>query len=338
MRERRSFPRRYRPRVAPWWGSDEDVDVFADIDDDLPTTSRMRRRRAEHEPFPGTRGRLTEEQRARLAREREAAATADLPPAGFRWSTWGDGSRGPEPYPAWLVTELAAVDTDLGVLKTGKEADVHLLERGVPGSDRRCLLASKRYRGSDHRLFHRDASYLEGRRLRRVRDQRAIDRRTSFGRNLIAQQWSTAEFDALCHLWTAGIPVPYPVQCLGTEVLMEFIGAEDGRPAPRLAQLRPDRGQLLEWWEMVRGAMVAMGRLGFTHGDLSAYNVLVDGDDLVFIDVPQLVDLAVNPQGRPFLERDARRICEWFTARGLSVDVADPDALVDLVLSEAGLA
>jgi RIO kinase 1 len=237
-----------------------------------------------------------------------------------------------------LVTELAAVDTDLGVLKTGKEANVHLLERGVPGSDRRCLLASKRYRGADHRLFHRDASYLEGRRLRRVRDQRAMDHRTNFGRNLIAQQWSTAEFAALCQLWSAGVPVPYPVQCLGTEVLMEFIGDEHGTPAPRLAQLRPERGQLLRWWEMLRAAMVALGRLGYTHGDLSAYNILVDGDDLVLIDLPQLVDLVVNPQGRRFLERDARRICEWFTARGLSEDVADPEGLVDLVLSEAGLA
>jgi RIO kinase 1 len=56
------------------------------------------------------------------------------------------------------------------------------------------------------------------------------------------------------------------------------------------------------------------------------------------IDLPQLVDLVVNPQGRRFLERDARRVCEWFTARGLSNDVADPEGLVDLVLFEAGLA
>ncbi|HZX04511.1 MAG TPA: serine/threonine protein kinase, partial [Kribbella sp.] len=51
-----------------------------------------------------------------------------------RWSTWLDverGSRGPEPRPEWVVTEQAAIDTELGVLKTGKEADVFLLERAV---------------------------------------------------------------------------------------------------------------------------------------------------------------------------------------------------------------
>jgi RIO kinase 1 len=48
---------------------------------------------------------------------------------------------------------LAAVDTELGILKTGKEADVYLIRRHVPGTDRSCLLAAKRYRDAEHRLF-----------------------------------------------------------------------------------------------------------------------------------------------------------------------------------------
>jgi RIO kinase 1 len=54
--------------------------------------------------------------------------------------------RGPRPHPKWLVTDLAAVDTELGILKTGKEADVYLIRRHVPGTSRSCLLAAKRYR------------------------------------------------------------------------------------------------------------------------------------------------------------------------------------------------
>ena len=42
--------------------------------------------------------------------------------------------RGPEPRPDWVVTSASAIDTELGVLKTGKEADVFLIERAVPGS------------------------------------------------------------------------------------------------------------------------------------------------------------------------------------------------------------
>lgn len=44
-----------------------------------------------------------------------------------RWSTWPaitPSERGPQPWPAWVVTSAGAIDTELGVLKTGKEADV----------------------------------------------------------------------------------------------------------------------------------------------------------------------------------------------------------------------
>ena len=51
----------------------------------------------------------------------------DAPGTGDRWSTWDlstAGERGPQPYPDWVVTELAAVDTELGIVKTGKDASV----------------------------------------------------------------------------------------------------------------------------------------------------------------------------------------------------------------------
>ena len=141
-----------------------------------------------------------------------------------------------------MITDHAAVDTELGVLKTGKEADVHLLERAVPGTDRRVLLAAKRYRSAEHRMFHRDAGYLEGRRVRRSRETRAMARRTAFGRDLLSGQWAAAEFAALARLWADGVAVPYPVQLVGTELLLEFVGTPDGTAAPRLAQLRPGPG------------------------------------------------------------------------------------------------
>ncbi|WP_020579768.1 serine protein kinase RIO [Actinopolymorpha alba] len=319
-------------------GGDDELWYDAFDDGVAPVSARMRRRRSDDEPAPRARGRMTEEARARLAKEREDVAIADGPPTGYRWTTWDDaGSRGPEPYPDWLVTDLAAVDTEFGILKTGKEADVFLIERGVPDTEARCLLASKRYRSADHRLFHRDAGYLEGRRARKSREQRAIANRTDFGRNLIAQQWAITEFAALLELWEAGAPVPYPVQHLGTELLMEFVGDEDGTAAPRLAQLRPDPDQLAELWQQLVEAMVLLGRRGYTHGDLSAYNLLVHQGELVLIDLPQLVDLVTNPQGRGFLERDTRRICEWFVDRGLPATVADPVEVVAMVLDEAGV-
>ncbi len=168
-----------------------------------------------------------------------------------RWSTWDVAQQGPTPHPDWLVIELVAVDTELGVLKTGKEADVHLVERAVPGTSRSCLLAAKRYRTAEHRMFHRDAAYIEGRRVRRSREARAMARRTAFGRDLLAGQWAAAEFSALCRLWRLGAPVPYPAQLLGTELLLEYLAEEDGQAAPRLAQLRPDPAALRTLWDQL---------------------------------------------------------------------------------------
>src|SRR5262245_40540040 len=132
-----------------------------------------------------------------------------------RWSTWSSvekGSHGPEPRPDWVITDDGAVDTELGVLKTGKEADVFLIERAVPDDvGRRTLMAAKRYRSTDHRQFHRDAGYTEGRRMRRSRDNRAISKKSAFGREVASGQWAFAEFGALTRLWSEGVPVPYPV-------------------------------------------------------------------------------------------------------------------------------
>jgi RIO kinase 1 len=252
-----------------------------------------------------------------------------------RWSTWSaveKGAHGPEPRPDWVITDDAAVDTELGVLKTGKEADVFLIERAVPDNvERRALMAAKRYRSSEHRQFHRDAGYTEGRRVRRSRDNRAMQKKTSWGREVASGQWAFAEFGALTQLWSEGVPVPYPVMIDGTEILMEFIEV-DGDAAPRLAQVRPKRSVVEGYYEQLRDAMAVMARNHWAHGDLSPYNVLAQGDRVVIIDLPQVLDIVSNPNGVDFLLRDCRNVCQWFVSRGLDVDA---DALLAELLAQA---
>jgi len=276
--------------------------------------------------------------RATLPAEDAADATDGLP-EGDRWSTWDQSpptQRGPRPYPDWLVTELAAVDTELGILKTGKEADVFLLRRAVPGTQRSCLLAAKRYRDAEHRMFQRDSQYLEGRRVRESRANRAMANRTVVGRAMIATQWAEAEFAALSQLIRAGLPVPYPVQVFGTELLMEFIGDPDGNPAPRLAETRPDLASLITLWDQLVLALGTLARLGFAHGDLSAFNLLVHRGRLLMIDMPQIVDVITNPRGAEFLDRDAANISRWFAARGLTGCDPEPGDLAAVLKAEAG--
>ena len=146
-------------------------------------------------------------------------------------------------------------------------------------------MAAKRYRSAEHRTFHRSASYTEGRSMKRSRDERALKRKSTFGRQVAAGEWAVSEWDALKRLWSLGLPVPYPVQIDGTEILMEWITV-DGETAPRLAQTRP----------AARPAGVVLrpaarrdghdGAGGLVHGDLSAYNILAAGERLVIIDLP----------------------------------------------------
>ncbi|GEL26590.1 RIO kinase 1 [Pseudonocardia sulfidoxydans NBRC 16205] len=264
-----------------------------------------------------------------------AGEDVDGPPEGDRWSTWDGADNGPQPRPDWVVTATGAVDTELGVLKTGKEADVHLLHRGVPGEPG-TLLAAKRYRSSEHRMFHRDSGYLQGRRVRRSRETRAMASRSDFGRDLLAGQWARAEFAALSTLWSAGVPVPYPVSVDDTEVLLEFIG--DGESAaPRLAQLRPGADELADLWRQLGEALRGLARHGLTHGDLSAFNLLVHRGRLVMIDLPQVVDVVGNPFGPSYLGRDVDRVAEWFAARGLPDAAAAQESLLADLMAELGI-
>ena len=305
----------------------------------------MRKHDLEYLPVRNRRRRFDDDEPA--TRRRRGPAPVDLdgrtgvdidgPPTGDRWSTWDGALHGPRPRPPWVITDRAAVDTELGVLKTGKEADVHLVERSVPESGRSVVLAAKRYRGAEHRMFHRDAGYVEGRRVRRSRETRAMARRTEFGRDLLAGQWAAAEFAALAQLWADGVAVPYPVSLDGSELLLEFVGSAAGAAAPRLAQLRPEPEQLTDLWHQLVEALTGLARRGLTHGDLSAFNLLVHEGRLVAIDLPQVVDVVGNPQGPAYLARDVTRIADWFAARGLSSAVRGADTLLDELCRELNI-
>jgi RIO kinase 1 len=221
------------------------------------------------------------------------------------------------------VTSRGAIDTELGILKTGKEADVFLLERADPHDPAGgVVMAAKRYRSNEHRTFHRAAAYTEGRSTKRSRDERALKRKSTWGKVVAAGEWAVSEWDALKRFWEIGLPVPYPVQIDGTEILMEWITV-DGETAPRLAQTRPDPELLGSYFDQLREALATMVQHGVVHGDLSAYNILAAGERLVIIDLPQIVDLAGNASGMDFLMRDCANVCGWFRARGLEVDEHD---------------
>lgn len=272
--------------------------------------------------------------RSHLAAQLEWNVLDDSLGENQSWSTWPDLEklmRGPTPHPDFVIEDAGAIDTDLGVLKTGKEADVFLVERAT--DTRSTLMAAKRYRSPDQRLFHRSTAYTEGRTVRRSRDARALKNGSTYGRSVEAAQWASSEWTYLRMAYEFGIAVPYPVQISGTEIMMEFIQDPEnpGSAAPRLQASHPNDQRLQSYWEQLVQAMQGFARMGFVHGDLSPYNVLAAGDRLVIIDLPQLVDLAGNPQGADLLARDCANMCAWFVSKGLKVD--DGELLAELLAS-----
>lgn len=236
--------------------------------------------------------------------------------------------------PDWLVPE-PSTDVDLGTLKTGKEAQVDLVERtGADG--RTCLLARKRYlprtvtaKGTLEALgvqrastFHNDVQYREGRQFRKSRDRRAVEAMTTYGRRLLQDRWTGHEHDVVRRLWDAGVGVPYPVSFADDVFVLEYIGSR-ACAAPQLARAHLDRQSLDSAWDQLLDALHGMTGEGIVHADLSAFNLLWWEDRLVVIDLPQAVDIAANPLALDLLHRDVANVCTWFARRGVQHDAEE---------------
>jgi len=195
------------------------------------------------------------------------------------------------------------VDTVVRQLKSGKEASVFLVQCG------RELRCAKVYKGAEHRGFHKLAQYQEGRKARGSRDARAMEKGGSrHGRRQQEEEWKNAEVEALYKLHYAGVRVPKPFSNYAGVLLMELVRDADGNPAPRLNEvtLAPDQARI--WHDFMIRQIVLMLCAGLIHGDLSEYNVLVDVDGPVIIDLPQAVSAATNNSAFAMLERDVNNM------------------------------
>jgi len=246
--------------------------------------------------------------------------------------------------PAWL-TEGGTEDEVLGLLKTGKEAEVFVVERRSLDDDRRALLAHKRYRPTKvsakgelqalgftrSRTFTNDVRYHEGRRLRYSRDQRAVDRMTDYGKHLLAERWPGQEHDVLTRAHEAGVTVPYPVAFTGDGMLMQLLGDEAGA-APRLVGAHLCAADARGAYAQMQEELRSLTRAGLVHADLSPFNVLWWQDRMWLIDFPQAVDLFTNPHGFDLLHHDVVTMCTWFARQGV---VTDPEELFAELVAEA---
>jgi RIO kinase 1 len=237
-------------------------------------------------------------------------------------------------HPEWLVAE-PYTDIDHGVIKSGKEAQVELVER-IGDAGESCLIARKRYlprhvtqKGQLEAMgvqrastFRHDVQYREGRQFRKSRDRRAIERMSAYGKQLLQDRWTGTEHGVMTTLWRQGVSVPFPIGYADDVFDLEYVGDWD-RAAPQLSAARLSRSELVDAFEQLVAGLRTITAIGYAHGDLSAYNLLWWHGRLWFIDFPQAIDLAANLQGIDFLHRDVLNVCDWFQRRGIDVDAED---------------
>ena len=205
------------------------------------------------------------------------------------------------------LLEDGLIEAVLRPLQSGKEAQVYLVRCGGE------VRIAKIYKAAEQRNFKNRSAYQEGRGTRNTRDQRAMKRRSSYGRSRDEEAWQSTEVEMIHRLRAAGVRVPEPFVFADGVLIMELVQSADGAPAPRLGDLRVSAEDAVAIHDALLRDVVRMLCAGVVHGDLSEFNVLVDDDGPVIIDLPQAVDASSNQNARNLLLRDVENLQRFVT-------------------------
>jgi RIO kinase 1 len=190
-----------------------------------------------------------------------------------------------------------------GIIESGKESAILLADTDEG------LAAVKIYmkRAGAFREIHQ---YLRGdKRFRNVKKDRKA----------VVDAWAKKEFKNLKKASNiVRCPEVYGLQ--ENVLVMEFVG-EDFSPYPKLKEVNienPDHAldqtlsKMKELWE----------EEDLVHGDLSEYNILVETDELVWIDFSQGVHES-HPEALELLKRDVKNVVNFFNSQGANRDLEE---------------
>jgi len=202
----------------------------------------------------------------------------------------------------YKLAKMGYIKQLYGVISTGKEANVF---RGL--DDHGNYVAVKIYRitTSD---FKKMKNYIQGDPRFRVR--------TSNKRQLVTA-WVNKEYRNLKRAHDVGIKVPKPFIAKNNVLIMEFIGDDEGNPALPMQELvlrDPEKvlNKIIEYMKkLYKDAKLV-------HGDLSGFNILINQEEPVIIDISQgmVID---HPLARELLNRDIDNIVRDFNKMGIKI-------------------
>ena len=189
-----------------------------------------------------------------------------------------------------------------GVLRSGKEARIYW---GLGKDNRR--VAIKIFLTTSREFNRGRLAYIQGdKRFKNVRrDTRSL-----------VNLWALKEYKNLQQAKFAGVRVPTPLKIIGNVLLMEFIGQRDG-PAPLLRETPLDHPAKV-YDKIAKSVRRLYQKAQLVHGDLSEYNIMMDGLEPVLIDFAQAVTVE-HQMAQTFLERDLVQLNQYFEKIGVTV-------------------
>jgi len=212
------------------------------------------------------------------------------------------------------LSKMGFLDELISGIKTGKEASVFL------GRNSEGLVAVKMYTDLRVRSFKRDQLYREGRFIGDSRIEKAIEQGSQKGLDAHQILWVQEEFRQMKHLHKHGVNVPKAIAVNGISLIMEFIGDENGNPAPRISDLKMGKDEAEEAFGQSIQNLKQIVKSGRVHGDYSTFNILWHNEQAVVIDFPQVMEFKNNPNALAFLTRDVRSLCKSFRKQGIQTN------------------
>jgi RIO kinase 1 len=95
---------------------------------------------------------------------------------------------------------------------------------------------------------------------------------------------------------------------------------DENLAAPTLNTVMLAAGEAQNLFERTLWNIEVMLEHGLVHGDLSAYNILYWDGAITLIDFPQVIEYRTNTNAYAILQRDIKRVCEYFVSQGVQVD------------------
>ena len=116
----------------------------------------------------------------------------------------------PEPGPFDHFLDEGLIEHVIRPIKSGKEASVHLCQAN-PRTTGHDLLALKAYHPLNRRDFRDESMYRDGEWIKPRRVRVALEKKTTFGRQVQGSLWVNREWETLRALSEGNVSIPAPI-------------------------------------------------------------------------------------------------------------------------------